>query len=181
MLEALGWDVRDPDEVFREFKAKSVDSPVDYALTILRKPRLFVEAKGLGETLTNRKWVLRSCPTQQLPEWNGAYSATATSIVSTMLMLRSTFAEVKPPQSTFFFRFCSPFPGVPSTCRSHLRVARLAAGGEPGNPEVIVPCIPRHLSVLMRPPGLFSGFRAFGLVASSGVRPHRVGTTFYPS
>jgi hypothetical protein len=57
VLEALGWDVRDPDEVFREFKAKSVDSPVDYALTILRKPRLFVEAKGLGEALTNRKWV----------------------------------------------------------------------------------------------------------------------------
>lgn len=25
VLEALGWDVRDPDEVFREFKAKSVD------------------------------------------------------------------------------------------------------------------------------------------------------------
>ena len=57
VLEALGWDVRDPDEVFREFKANSVDNPVDYALTILRKPRLFVEAKGLGETLTNRKWV----------------------------------------------------------------------------------------------------------------------------
>jgi hypothetical protein len=57
ILEALGWDVRDPDEVFREYKPKSVDSPVDYALTILRKPRLYVEAKGLGETLTNRKWV----------------------------------------------------------------------------------------------------------------------------
>jgi hypothetical protein len=57
VLEALGWDVRDADEVFREFKAKSVDSPVDYALTILRKPRLFVEAKGLGETLSNRKWI----------------------------------------------------------------------------------------------------------------------------
>ena len=24
VLEALGWDVRDPDEVFREFKAKSL-------------------------------------------------------------------------------------------------------------------------------------------------------------
>lgn len=57
IIEALGWDIRDPDEVFREFKPKSVDSPVDYALTILRKPRLYVEAKGLGETLTNRKWV----------------------------------------------------------------------------------------------------------------------------
>jgi len=91
------------------------------------------------------------------------------------------FAEVKPPPSTFFFRFCSSSLGAPSTCRSHLRVPRLAVRGEAGNPEVIVPCIPRYLRVLMRPPGLCSGFRAFGLVASSGVRPHRVGTTFYPS
>jgi hypothetical protein len=57
ILEALGWDVRDADEVYREFKPTSKDSPVDYALTILRKPRLFVEAKGLGETLADRKWI----------------------------------------------------------------------------------------------------------------------------
>jgi hypothetical protein len=57
VLEALGWDVRDPDEVHREYKPTSKDSPVDYALTILRKPRLFVEAKGLGETLADRKWI----------------------------------------------------------------------------------------------------------------------------
>lgn len=57
ILEALGWAVRDPDEVYREFKPTSRDSPVDYALTILRKPRLFVEAKGLGETLSDRKWI----------------------------------------------------------------------------------------------------------------------------
>ena len=57
VLEALGWDVRDPDEVYREYKPTSRDSPVDYALTILRKPRLFVEAKGLGETLADRKWI----------------------------------------------------------------------------------------------------------------------------
>jgi predicted type IV restriction endonuclease len=57
VLEALGWDVRDPDEVTREFKPTSRDSPVDYALTVLRKPRLFVEAKGLGETLQDRKWI----------------------------------------------------------------------------------------------------------------------------
>ena len=91
------------------------------------------------------------------------------------------FAEVKPPPSTFFFRFCSSSPGVPSTCRSHLRAPRLAVLGEAGSPEALVPCSPRYLGVLMRPPGLFSGSRAFGLVASSGVRPHRVGTTFYPS
>jgi hypothetical protein len=57
ILEALGWDVRDPDEVTREFKPTSRDCPVDYALTVLRKPRLFVEAKGLGETLQDRKWI----------------------------------------------------------------------------------------------------------------------------
>jgi hypothetical protein len=57
VLEALGWDVRDPDEVYREYKPTTRDSPVDYALTILRKPRLFVEAKGLGETLSDRKWI----------------------------------------------------------------------------------------------------------------------------
>lgn len=57
ILEALGWDIRDPDEVHREFRGKSRDNPVDYALKILRKPRLFVEAKGLGESLSERKWV----------------------------------------------------------------------------------------------------------------------------
>lgn len=57
VLEALGWDIRDPDEVHREFKPTPKDCPVDYALKLLRKPRLFVEAKGLGETLSDRKWI----------------------------------------------------------------------------------------------------------------------------
>lgn len=57
VLEALGWDIRDPDEVHREYKPMSRDNPVDYALKILRKARLFVEAKGLGESLAHRKWI----------------------------------------------------------------------------------------------------------------------------
>jgi predicted type IV restriction endonuclease len=57
ILEALGWAVRDPDEVHREYKSNPRDNPVDYALSLLRKPRLFVEAKGLGETLADRKWI----------------------------------------------------------------------------------------------------------------------------
>src|SRR4051812_27830573 len=57
VLEALGWDVRDPDEVHREFKPTTKDCPVDYALKLFRKPRLFVEAKGLGEGLEDRKWI----------------------------------------------------------------------------------------------------------------------------
>ena len=57
LFEALGWDVRDADEVHREYKSRPADKPVDYALQMLRKPRLFVEAKGLGEHLADRKWV----------------------------------------------------------------------------------------------------------------------------
>jgi hypothetical protein len=57
ILEALGWDIRDPDEVHREFKPTTKDNPVDYALTLLRKPRLLVEAKPLGEALSDRKWI----------------------------------------------------------------------------------------------------------------------------
>jgi predicted type IV restriction endonuclease len=57
LLEALGWDVRDPDEVDREFKAAPKDAPVDYGLLVMRTPRLLVEAKGLGEDLSDRRWV----------------------------------------------------------------------------------------------------------------------------
>jgi hypothetical protein len=57
LLESLGWDVRDPEQVRREFRSDSKDNPVDYALRLMRQPRLLVEAKGLGEPLTDRKWV----------------------------------------------------------------------------------------------------------------------------
>jgi predicted type IV restriction endonuclease len=57
IIEALGWDIRDPDEVHREFRPTGKDSPVDYALKLLRKPRLFLEAKGLGEDLADRRWI----------------------------------------------------------------------------------------------------------------------------
>jgi hypothetical protein len=57
LLEALGWDVRDPDEVDRELKAATKDAPVDYGLLVRRTPRLLVEAKGLGEDLSDRRWV----------------------------------------------------------------------------------------------------------------------------
>lgn len=57
ILRALGWDVNDVDEVDREFKPTSKDSPVDYALALFREMKLFVEAKGLGENLSDRKWI----------------------------------------------------------------------------------------------------------------------------
>lgn len=56
VLRALGWNVEDPEEVTREYKGKKRDRPVDYALRLLRSPRLFVEAKALGSDLSDRKW-----------------------------------------------------------------------------------------------------------------------------
>jgi len=57
LLECLGWDIRDLDSVHREYRTKSRDKPVDYALKLLRSPRLFIEAKSLGEDLSERKWI----------------------------------------------------------------------------------------------------------------------------
>ena len=57
LLAALGWDVEDIDEVSREYRRKSQDNPVDYALFMLRSARLFVEAKGLEKDLSDRKWI----------------------------------------------------------------------------------------------------------------------------
>ena len=57
MIEALGWDVRDPDVVRREFRPKGADDPVDYALQIDDRPRVLVEAKALGEPLDDRRFI----------------------------------------------------------------------------------------------------------------------------
>lgn len=56
VLQALGWNLFDPDEVNREYRRRSADNPVDYALLLLRTPHLFVEAKGLGENLDDPRW-----------------------------------------------------------------------------------------------------------------------------
>jgi hypothetical protein len=56
LLEALGWDVRDPDEVQLEYP--TIDSKsVDYALLINRKPALLVEAKPLDDPLNDVKGI----------------------------------------------------------------------------------------------------------------------------
>jgi len=54
LLQALGWDVRNPDEV--ELECPTIDGKsVDYALKIDRKPVLFVEAKPLNDPLVDIK------------------------------------------------------------------------------------------------------------------------------
>jgi hypothetical protein len=56
VLRSLGWDVEDLEDVQREYKIRKQDKPVDFALFLLRSPCLFVEAKGLGQNLDDRKW-----------------------------------------------------------------------------------------------------------------------------
>ncbi len=54
LLQALGWDVRDPDDVELEYPTIDGKS-VDYAPKINRKPVLFIEAKPLNDPLTDVK------------------------------------------------------------------------------------------------------------------------------
>jgi len=54
LLQALGWDVRDPDEVQLEYPTIDGKS-VDYAPKVNRKPVLFLEAKSLNDSLTDVK------------------------------------------------------------------------------------------------------------------------------
>lgn len=60
MLAALGWAIYDIDEVRNEYRHAASDNPVDYALFLNRTPILFVEAKPLGETLSERKWMVQT-------------------------------------------------------------------------------------------------------------------------
>ena len=54
LLQALGWDVREPDEVELEYPTIDGKS-VDYAPKINRKPVLFIEAKALNDPLMDVK------------------------------------------------------------------------------------------------------------------------------
>lgn len=56
ILRALGWDVEDLEDVKLEYRRRPADNPVDYALFLLRSPRLFIEAKSLGARIDDGKW-----------------------------------------------------------------------------------------------------------------------------
>jgi hypothetical protein len=56
VLRALGWDVEDLEDVKLEYRRRPSDNPVDYALFLLREPRLFIEAKPLGAHLEDQRW-----------------------------------------------------------------------------------------------------------------------------
>src|SRR5208282_6827886 len=90
------------------------------------------------------------------------------------------FAEVKPRGNCFSFLRDSWFQGKPSTPRVPRWCSRLAGHGEAGTTAVLARRWPGHCRFLILPPGPSVSSRALGLVASTFVRPIRVGTTFYP-
>jgi len=60
VLQALGWDTTDLDEVLPEYKHTRKDNPVDYALLVDQKPCLFVEAKALDTNIDDHKWMAQA-------------------------------------------------------------------------------------------------------------------------
>ena len=57
VLAALGWRLDNIDDVYREYRSKPQDNPVDYGLFIHRSPRFFIEAKALEKDPADRKWI----------------------------------------------------------------------------------------------------------------------------
>jgi hypothetical protein len=70
ILEALGWNVRDPDEVQLEYSTIDGKS-VDYAPKLNRRPVLFIESKPLKDPLTDVKFITQivSYAVNQGVEW----------------------------------------------------------------------------------------------------------------
>ena len=60
MIAELGWDIHDLDEVQSEYRHRSTDNPVDYALFLDGDPVLFIEAKALPGKLDDRKWIVQT-------------------------------------------------------------------------------------------------------------------------
>ena len=59
ILQALGWDTSNPNEVEYEYRYIPKDNPVDYALKLSEKPVLFLEAKCLGANLSDHDCILQ--------------------------------------------------------------------------------------------------------------------------
>src|ERR1022692_271866 len=57
VLNVLGWNLQEIDEVRREYRRKPQDNPVDYALLLNRTEGLLIEAKSLEKDLGDRKWI----------------------------------------------------------------------------------------------------------------------------
>jgi predicted transport protein len=59
VLAGLGWNLLDFNEVHREYKVYD-GTFLDYAFSIENKPRLFLEAKALGKSLSDGKFIAQT-------------------------------------------------------------------------------------------------------------------------
>ncbi len=59
LLAGLGWNLADFSEVDREFKVYD-GTFLDYALRVDGKPKLFIEAKALGKSLTDKQFIAQT-------------------------------------------------------------------------------------------------------------------------
>ena len=110
LLETLGWDLREIDEVRREYRRKPQDNPVDYALFLNRTECLFIEAKSLEKDLNDHRWVTQnlSYATAAGVQWcvltNGdeyrIYNAHAPVAVEEKLFRRVRISETEPEDLT---------------------------------------------------------------------------------
>ena len=57
VLAALGWDLADLEVVRREYRHNKKDLPVDYAFFANGKPIMFLEAKAIGLSIDDHKWM----------------------------------------------------------------------------------------------------------------------------
>ena len=96
ILTALGWDLRDPFSVSQEYRHKSRDNPVDYALFALRAPAMFVEAKALDKDLSDYKWI-----TQTLAYANAAGVAWCVLTNGDEYRIYNTFAKAEAEKKVF--------------------------------------------------------------------------------
>ena len=76
-LERLGGKPlgeRDTKQVPHEYRHQGPGRPVDDALLLSRVPQLFVEAKGYGENLSDRRWAGQAAEAWAGASRDGGYS-----------------------------------------------------------------------------------------------------------
>src|SRR5450759_673770 len=123
VLRALGWDTEDLEDVKLEYKRKPTDNPVDYALVLLREPRLFIEAKALGAHLDDQRWryQILSYATVAGVEWVALTDGNEYEIFATRSGNHARMMAIWRRSSTGFHSLCPGTAGRSARRRWRLR------------------------------------------------------------
>jgi len=108
VLEALGWNLRDFEQVDREYRVFD-GTLLDYALKVEGEKRLFVEAKALNESLDNPQFISQTVnyANNEGVQWcvltNGlvwrVYKATEPVDMPRKLLFEESLSDSEPPDS----------------------------------------------------------------------------------